>query len=240
VGGPSSVLEGGSLAQVSFRLNENGQAGKAFWQEVEAAVARKEHEKRKELELLARQDKRQTQLDLYRYSYSILLAQLDPVIEQFNQEFQYGQITRHEEMGTMFYRIPEGRSIQVSLFRPPESPMKVRNGEVIGGGWIGLSHGISANLVLFKHGADDLYGRWTICEIKIMGLIQSASLIGKFGITKNTVEPFGLKAEYFYEHIQFVGIGHVFNYFFSYDVTGFFARLIHESCKIGNPVAQTP
>lgn len=203
---------------------------------VEAAVARIEHEKRKELELLAQQDKRQTQLDLYRYSYAILLAQLDPVIEQFNQEFQYGQITRHEEMGTMFYRIPEGQSIQVSLFRPPDSPMKVRNGEVIGGGWIGLSHGISANLVLLKHGADDLYGRWSICEIKIAGNVHPAQLIGKFGITKHTVEPFGFKAEYFYEQMQYVGMAHVFNYFFSDDVTGFFAKLIHESCKIGNPV----
>ena len=141
---------------------------------VEAAVARKEQEKRKELELRAQQDKRQTQLDLYRYSYALLLAQLDPVIEQFNQEFQYGQITRHEEMGTMFNRIPEGQSIQVSLFRPPDSPIRVRNGEVIGGGWIGLSHGISANLVLFKHGADDLYGRWNIREIKIAGNVHPA------------------------------------------------------------------
>jgi hypothetical protein len=203
---------------------------------VEAAVARKEQEKKRELELRAQQDKRQTQLELYRYSYATLLAQLDPIIEQFNQEFQYGQITRAEEMGTMFYRIPEGQSIQVSLFRPPDSPIKIRNGEVIGGGWIGLSRGISANLVLLKHGVDDLYGHWTICEMKVSGLVRPASLIGQFGITEHTVEPFGFKAEYFYEQIQFVGIAHVFNYAFSDDVTGFFAKLIHESCKIGNPV----
>jgi serine/threonine protein kinase len=200
---------------------------------VEAAVARKEQQRRKELEQLARQDKRQTQLDLYRYSYAILLAQLDPIIEQFNKEFQFGQITRREETGTMFYHIPEGQSIQISLFRPPDSPMKVRNSEVIGGGWIGLSHGTSANLVLFRHGADDLYGRWNICEIKIAGNVQPARLIGQFGINKNTVEPFGFKAEFFYDQIQYVGMGHVFNYFFSDDVTGFFAKLIHESCKIG-------
>jgi len=173
---------------------------------------------------------------LYRYSYAILLAQLDPVIEQFNEEFQYGQITRREEMGTMFYRIPEGQSIQVSLFRPPDSPIKIRNGELIGGGWIGLSRGISANLVLLKHGADDLYGRWNIFEIRIAGNVHPASLIGQFGITQHIVEPFGFKAEYFYEQMQYVGMAHVFNYFFSDDVTGFFAKLIHESCKIGNPV----
>jgi hypothetical protein len=201
---------------------------------VEAAVARKEQEKKKELELQAQQDKRQTQLDLYRYSYAALLAQLDPVVEQFNQEFQYGQITRAEEMGTMFYRIPEGQSIQVSLFRPPDSPIKIRNGELIGGGWIGLSQGISANLVLLKHGADDLYGHWSICEIKIAGNVDPARLVGTCGITKATVEPFGFKAECFYEQMQYVGMGHVFNYFFSDDVEGFFAKLIHESCEIGS------
>jgi serine/threonine protein kinase len=202
---------------------------------VEAAVARKEQEKKKELELLAQQNKRETQLDLYRYSHASLLAQLEPIVEQFNQEFQYGQITRAEEMGTTFYRIPEGQSIQLSLFRPPDSPIRIRNGELIGGGWIGLSHGISANLVLMKHRADDLYGRWAICEIKVSGLIRPESLIGQFGITEHTVEPFGFKAEYFYEQMQYVGIAHVFNYIFSDDVTGFFAKLIEESCKIGTP-----
>jgi eukaryotic-like serine/threonine-protein kinase len=203
---------------------------------VEAAVARKEQEKRKELELLAQKTKRETQLDLYRYSYAALLEKLDPIVEQFNQEFQYGQITRREEVGVIFYHIPQCRSIQISVFRPPDSAVKIRNGELIGGGWIGLSQGISANLVLFKHGADDLYGRWSICEIKISGIVHPASLIGQFGITKHTVEPFGFKAEYFYEQMQYVGMAHVFNYFFSDDVTGFFAKLIHESCKIGNPV----
>jgi hypothetical protein len=187
--------------------------------------------------LRAQQDKRQTQLDLYRYSYAELLAQLDPVVEQFNQEFQYGQITRREEAGRIFYHIPQCHSIQVSLFQPPTSGIKIRNGEVIGGGWIGLSQGVSANLVLLKHGTDDLYGHWSICEIKIMGLVRPASLIGKFGITRHTVEPFGFKAEYFYDQIQYAtGMAHVFNYFFSDDVAEFFAKLIHESCKIGNPV----
>jgi len=161
---------------------------------------------------------------------------LDPIVEQFNDEFQYGKIERREEMGTRFYRIPDARSIHVTLFRPPDSPMKIRNREVIGGGWIGLSQGISANLVLFKHGADDLYGHWTICEMKVSGLIRPASLIGQFGITEHTVEPFGFGPHHFYEQIQYVGMAHVFNYDFTDDVTGFFARLINESCEIGNPV----
>jgi hypothetical protein len=118
------------------------------------------------------------------------------------------------------------------VFFEPKRGIKIRNGEVIGGGWVGLAKGRSANLVLLKHGADDLYGHWIICEIKIMGLIRPASLIGQFGITRDTVEPFGLKAEHFYDHIQHAaGAAHIFNYSFSDDAVGYFAALIHEALK---------
>jgi hypothetical protein len=43
------------------------------------------------------------------------------------------------------------------------------------------------NLVLLKHGADDLYGRWIVCEIGIMALADPSKIIGTFGITRNTV-----------------------------------------------------
>lgn len=197
---------------------------------VEAAVARNHQMQQKELADRARQEEREKQVALYRYACADLLAKLDPVVEQFNKEFQYGQITRREELG-FIYHIPQGQSILVSFFRPPDSPIKMRNGEVIGGGWIGVSRGIGANLVLLKNRADDLYGDWKICEIKISGIVDPSSLIGQFGITQDTVEPFGFKPEYFYDQIQYVGIAHVFNYFFSDDVAGFFAKLIHKSCE---------
>jgi len=197
---------------------------------VEAAVAKNQELQKKELEAQARQDDRQKQLGLYRYACETLLEQLNPVIEQFNQEFQGGQITRRDEL-VIIYDIPLGQSIQLSFF-PPKRGIKIRNGELIGGGWLGLSRGRSANVVLLKHGADDLYGHWVICEIKIMGLVRPATLIGKFGITAHTVEPFGLKAEYFYDQMQYAtGVGHVFNYCFTDDVAGFFAVLIHDACK---------
>jgi ABC-type transporter Mla maintaining outer membrane lipid asymmetry permease subunit MlaE len=65
-----------------------------------------------------------------------------------------------------------------------------------------------------------------------MGLIRPATLIGKFGITNHTVEPFGLKAEYFYDQMQHAtGMAHVFLYTFNDDVVGFFAALIHEAYR---------
>jgi serine/threonine protein kinase len=59
---------------------------------VEAAVARNQQLQKAELEGRARQDDRDEQLALYRYACAALLEQLNPVIEQFNQEFQHGQI----------------------------------------------------------------------------------------------------------------------------------------------------
>src|SRR5665213_2084648 len=169
-------------------------------------------------------------LGLYRYACSEILKQLKPVVEQFNREFQHGKIIQQAEPFIIF-DIPMGESIQLSFF-PPRRGIKIRNGEVIGGGWLGLARGRSANLVLLKHGADDLYGRWAICEIKIMGVIRPASLIGKYGITAETVEPFGLKDEYFYEHIQHAsGALHIFNFFFIDDVVGYFAGLIHDALQ---------
>jgi hypothetical protein len=66
----------------------------------------------------------------------------------------------------------------------------------------------------------------------MMALADPAKLIGKFGITRNTVIPFGFKDAYFYDQIQYAtGTMHAFTYTFSDDVVGFFAALIHEAFK---------
>ena len=199
---------------------------------VEAAVARSQELQRKELQARAQQDEREKQLELYRYSCGELLEQLEPVVAQFNQEFQHGQITRRGDAGGIIYSLPHGQSIQLAFFEPRSSGIKIRNGEVIGGGWIGLTQGRSANLVLLKHGVDDLYGRWVVCEIGIMVLAAPAKLIGKFGITRTTVVPFGFKDAYFYDQIQYAtGMMHAFTYTFTDDVVGFFASLVHDACN---------
>jgi serine/threonine protein kinase len=243
-----------SIAQLLSRMVNKRPSDRPFWDDVlkvlsqpeaagptknptvtaavEAAVARNQELQRKELAEKAQQDERETRGGLYRYACGALLDQLNPVIEQFNQEFQHGQIKRHGDAGGIIYTMPHGQSIQLGFFEPRKSGIRIRNGEVIGGGWLGLAVGRSANLVLLKQGADDLYGHWTVCELKFMGLVRPSALIGKFGITRHTVEPFGLKAEYFYDQIQYAtGVAHVFNYFFNDDVVGFFAALIHEAYK---------
>jgi eukaryotic-like serine/threonine-protein kinase len=214
-----------SIAQLLSRMVSKRQDERPFWDEilnvlsqpesgsstknptvtaaVEAAVARSQQLQKKELEARARQDEREKQLALYRYTCGALLEQLDPVIEQFNKEFQHGQITRRGDAGVIVYHVPLGQSIQVAFFEPMKTEIKIRNGEVIGGGWIGLANGRSANLVLLKHGEDDLYGRWIVCEIRFMALADPARIIGRFGITGSTIIPFGFKDAYFYDQIQY-------------------------------------
>src|SRR6202007_1903245 len=110
-----------SIAQLLARMVCKRQGDRPFWDEVlkvlsqpeaddssrnptvsaavEAAVARSQELQRKELAALAQQDEREKELGLYRYSCGELLDKLNPVVEQFNREFQHGQITRRGDAG---------------------------------------------------------------------------------------------------------------------------------------------
>jgi len=194
---------------------------------VEAALARKREKQKEALKALKQESKRETQLSLYRYSCAELLAQLNPVVEQFNQQFQDGQIKRRTDGAITIYEVPEGKSISVHFFRPPEIGLRTNIGEIMGGGWIGLAHGRSANLMLVRQGADDFYGVWKICEMKASGIINPSFLIGKFGLSEGTVMPFGLSGQHFYEQIQFArGPGHVLNYEFCDSPGEFFSKML--------------
>lgn len=219
------------LKVLSQPESENPSRNPTVTAAVEAAVARNQALQRQALEAKAKQGERELQLELYGYSCDQLLKDLSPVIDQFNDEFQHGKIRVDQNAGTLFYSIPQGQNIQLTFFAPSRTGILIRNEEVIGGGWLGLAHGRSANLVLLKHGPNDLYGRWSVCEVQISALVDTDKLIGKFGVTSQTVIPFGFKDAYFYDQIRYAAGGmHVFVYSFSNDVVGFFARLIHDAC----------
>jgi serine/threonine protein kinase len=199
---------------------------------VEAALVRQQEMQRKELAAMAQHNERQRQLGLYRYSCETLFKQLEPLVEEFNKQFQQGRITVHKDLLFASYIVPSGREIIVRFFEPGRAGIKITGGEVMGGGWIGLSKGRSANLVLLKLSPDDLYGRWVVCEIRIMALADVRKLIGRFGITASTVTPFGFSESYFYDQIQYARGGlHAFTYAFADDVGGFFANLLLEGCE---------
>jgi hypothetical protein len=86
--------------------------------------------------------------------------------------------------------------------------------------------------VLLKHGFDDLYGHWVVCEIGIMAIANPAKLIGKYGLTEGMPLPFGFKDAYFYDQMQYAtGITHVFTYNFADDVGDYFANLLLEAFR---------
>lgn len=199
---------------------------------VEAAIARREKEEAKHLSALEQQSERQRTANLYRHSCETLLESLKPLIEQFNSQFQHGKITCESLGWANNYNVPSGSTISILFFEPKRCGIKVRGGEIIGGGWIGVAEGRSANLVLLKYGADDFYGKWAVCEIGIMALADPQKLIGRFGISERTVIPFGFRDIDFYDQMQYsTGIMHVFTYNFTDDVVDFFAHLLNEALR---------
>lgn len=197
---------------------------------VEAAVAKERKKQEEELQARNKADARERRLGLYRTVCTGLIQQFQRVIDQFNSEYQFGKVQTATDVATI-YTLPTGKSIAVHFFEPFETSIRVHGGEVIGGGWIGIITGRSANLVLVKASADDLYGRWVICEVDIMALANPAKLIGQFGITPQTVVPFGFNDANFYSQIGYAQGGlHVFTYLFSDDPVAFFAALLADAC----------
>jgi hypothetical protein len=197
---------------------------------VEAVIARREREQQEILKETQRQSEREKQVALYGYACEELIKQFEPAVEQFNRACQHGQIMKGRELESVLYRIPSGKNIAITFYEPRTTGLKIGAGEVIGGGWIGIDNGRSANLVLLKQGPDDLYGRWTVCEIGIMAVVDASKLIGRFGLTNETIVPFGFKDAYFYDQIRYAtGITHAFTYNFIDNVTDFFAQLLLEA-----------
>lgn len=201
-------------------------------QAVASAVSKQQEVERLNLESARKAQESQRQSLLYGRSCEDLLQRLRPPVEQFNKQFQLGKIEILKEFYGTLFKLPGARIIEVTFFSPQSTRIKIQGGVVIGGGWIGLNGGRSANLVLIKQGDDDLYGHWFLCEIKLMALVDSQKMIGRFGITDRTIQPFGLTEAYFYEQIAYAQGGvHIFTYHFIESVEDYFTGLIAEGCK---------
>jgi hypothetical protein len=198
---------------------------------VEATLSRQESEQQIQLDRQARQFEREKWLSFYRVSCEQLLRDFEVIVDEFNRGHQQTQIRIRLDGPVTVYDPPIGQSISVVFFPPMRPGIKIQRGEVIGGAWIGMSSGRSANLVLIKLNADDIYGHWLACEIGLMALANPARLIGKFGLTSKTVMPFGFHHSYFYDQIQYAtGIMHAFTYSFS-DPVAFYLQLLLDATK---------
>ena len=99
---------------------------------VEAVIVSKQKQEEQALKSRQQQTERERQLALYQYSCDVLLQQLKPAVEQFNRDFQHGQITFDRRFGFMTYCIPSGHNITVVFFEPKVSGIKIRRR---GGNW---------------------------------------------------------------------------------------------------------
>jgi len=203
-------------------------------QAVAAAVAKRQQQEKDNLESARKTREAETERLLYSHSCRALVRRFQPAVEQFNREFHLGKIEVVEEYGIFYYRLPSGNTVEVIFFAPRKTAIRIRgSGVVVGGGWIGLRQGRSANLVLLKEGDDDLYGRWVACEITLSAIVDPRAFIGQFGLSERTVQqPFGFSDAFYYEQISYAQGGmHVFNYNFFDNVEEYFAALVAEGCK---------
>lgn len=194
---------------------------------VEVAVARQQELEKAKLKAAVQQSEYEKRMGLYREACRLLLDEVQAMVDQFNENFQHGKITRSNGPNYV-YSLPFGGRIEIAFFAPQTPGIKIRVGELIGGGWIGIANGRSANLLLLKTAPDDLYGHWQICEIDISALVTNRiAVASEVGLTQATVTPFGLKDAYFYEQMQHTFGMHVLTYnFVSRNCADYFAFLL--------------
>jgi len=205
---------------------------------VELATSRQTEAEKRELERKRHGEAATERNLLYNHSCGELLSVFDGVADRFNKGFQLGQISiQRFEGGSVSirpartYHIPTAGSITCAFFDLAPAGMRIQNRELLGGGFIGIDFGPSANLLLLKESADDLYGSWGICSVEVSALIDGSKLIGRYGLTPETVIPFGFhEQQHFYDQIRYASGGmHVFVYRLRYDPEAFFLQLVETS-----------
>jgi hypothetical protein len=87
--------------------------------------------------------------------------------------------------------------------------------------------------LLLRQSSDDLYGRWAVCPVEVSAIADASRLVGRYGITRETVIPFGFREQAdFYDQIRYASGGmHVFTYKIRYDPDAFFVELIEAALK---------
>ena len=172
--------------------------------------------------------------ELYQYSCKQLTDAFDDVVEQFNSQYQHGKVTiHHVGPSGLRYVLPTGGHITFSFFPRRESDLRIKGGQLIGGGHIEVEHSISTNLLLVRDGDDDLYGRWIGCFLRISAIVDPRKIMGTRGITPRTVQPFGLEYEGdFYKDMQWAERGmHIFKYELRTDIQQFFIDILETALQ---------
>jgi len=183
---------------------------------VQAALRRQNQTEKDELEKQEATAKENQQQELYKFSAMQLVSLFGEVVEEFNEQFQFGSIRVVQDGGTWVYRPPNADPIFLYFFPRTDEKIRIRDGQLVGGGCLAIRDGPSCNLILVRESEDDLYGRWTACLLRFSALVDPQEVATKIGMHLPTVQPFGLpNAKLFYEHIRWASGGmHVFTYEF--------------------------
>jgi serine/threonine protein kinase len=197
---------------------------------VEKAIAKKNMIEKVKLDEERKKSVEQELNQLYQVSFEQLVARWDKIIDLFNAEFQGGSITkdRHSRINTFSYLLPHAPRIIVSLFPMQQTEMKIAGGNLMGGGFIGIDGGVSANILLIKESPDDMYGKWVACLVKLSAMVDPRAALSRLSRPPN-IEPFGFQSESDYnEHIKYAGISimHIFIYELKMDLDLFFRELL--------------
>jgi len=196
---------------------------------VEKAIAQKDKIERERLEEDRRRSAVKELEQLYQVAFEQLVARWDTIVDSFNAEFQGGTITKTQKSALGFdYILPNAPRIMVSIFPRQETDIKIAGGNLIGGGFVGIEGGASANILLIRESPDDIYGKWVACLVKLSDLADPQKSISRLSRPPRA-EPFGFQSESdFLEHIRWASGGamHIFTYELRTDLDQLFRDLL--------------
>lgn len=194
-----------------------------------AALARREKVEKEKLAEAQNAEKEEQKSAICLSCCKAVVERFDGTIAEFNAESQVGQIEiRNTALSGREYRLPFGGRVRCEFFGPPPNPLPMGNRLLIGGAYLGAENGTGGNLLLLREGADDLYGAWSGCRVKISPIADPHAVIGNYGVTLQTVQPFGFEnvGDFYKEVIWAAGGLHIFSYEFPIEVGTLFREIL--------------
>lgn len=160
-----------------------------------------------ELKAAAKQKLQQLRMEEYNETYYRLIIKFDEIIEALNSEIPDIEIIISGDPSHRQYKLPNGKSVTCRNFG--YAPHGNRN--VLGGGYMGVSGGLSANLVLMGSHDDISQGSWNAITVttplytgsKKLDLYKRANIDN---ITIEYLEDYGYKLPWSRDLPRFFGI----------------------------------
>ncbi len=196
---------------------------------IEKAIARKDIIEKERLSKERKIFAEKERDHLYKVSFDQLVARWDKIVDSFNAKFQGGAIRKTPQSGfSLAYLLPDAPRIVITLFPRQQTDIKIAGGDLVGGGFIGIEGGGSANILLIKESEDDIYGKWIACLTKLSSLVDPQKSLSRLK-RQPRMSPFGFQAESdFFENIRWAdgGAMHIFTYELKMDLDQLFCDLL--------------